>query len=192
MMNESPFQLRVSLVSGAQHEFVQDDGEVGARNLGRINPDTVFEDPVLVVHTPPSVTTFRTKEIVRLDFGGSNPPEWAHAPGVRSVQEMSSTEFDSELSRFHRDPTVLESAVDGEVVALIQLELEDGAVMHLRVETQAAPEALHARLFRDLLQRTHLLVRSGEHAILINPARVCSVTAVPGPSAIGYADLLAR
>lgn len=190
MTIESNLTFRVTLVSGVTFDFEQSDPEIARRDLSRLDPARLFREPVMVVSSKFRSSTFRTRDLLRIDVDAPVPESWLPDGPVDQVRELDPDEWASrleQLSGTEPEAPVLRSGAAVEIL----LELTDlyGRGYFFEVTTRAPAQVVQEKLMRRVFERG-VLVASTEHSCaVVNFNCISAVHAIPGPPPMDHRDL---
>jgi len=72
----SRLEIHVNLVDGSVSKFLQDDSDAIQKILDGFSPNTLFDQPYLIIETPTSVAIFPSKNIARIEIHLDKKPTW--------------------------------------------------------------------------------------------------------------------
>ena len=180
-------EIRVHLVSGAVHSFVQDDSDAIRRMLEMVSPQKLFQQRVIMVGGTQSVTGFPTTAVTRVDFVMEGLPAFYSAETVngshRELIVISEEEFLERLPAVKRnDVEGNPSAVAGLHTALGRIDLASGEPVFCEVHANAAQKLEQRVIVQHLFALPFLLASlQGNGVCAINMAQVARIVFHPGP-----------
>ncbi|MEO0477999.1 MAG: hypothetical protein AAF196_00825 [Planctomycetota bacterium] len=171
-------------------DFEQSDPEIARRDLSRLEPARLLREPVMVVSSKFRSSTFRTRDLLRIDVDAPVPESWLPDGPADQVRELEPDEWSSrldQLSDSEPEASVLRSGAAVEVL----LELTDlhGRGYFFELSTRAPAQVVQEKLMRRVFDRGFMLADSERSCAVINLNCFSVVHALPGPPPMDHRDL---
>jgi hypothetical protein len=170
-------EIRIHLCDGAVRSFRQDDPARQRAVLSRLDPQRVFDEPVLVIGDSGQLGTIRTAAVLRIEVRGPIPEEWSFGHGFDSITVVAEQDFlaDRTASESDRSPRTGDPYV-------VHAEVRDvcGGKTFLRVEGRVMPDAVRTNRLERMMQRPCMLARRDDReVVLMQLANVACFTVRP-------------
>lgn len=185
----SELDLRVHLLGGSVLELEQRTPAKARETLGHLNPQHIFDHPLITIAGDHQCTTLRTAFITSVEARFDGSVDWSYGPNLDQVDRISESEFTEAVSSGCRDESLLRSRPrkDGDPFeGYDRIELAGGRVVHLRVHGTTRPRAVQARAVTRFFEGPSVLARipsEGDQRAgyeILNPANMISVRFYPG------------
>jgi len=182
MAHSPALTITVHLANRCVHVYDQDPEEVVVENLARIEPERVFTDTTWTIGGPHHVSTFLTRQILRVELRSPHLPAWPFAAGLDEIRLVSFEDFESRANEVRRiEHSELQLADGGIYESLAVLEDSLGGQTPVRALGKSVPSAIRAKWLSHLLEGPCLHVRkSADTSILFNTANLAGVFSYPG------------
>lgn len=191
-MPEPYFRMTVHLASGHAATFRQlDDADV-RHNVPLIAPDSVFQNPVLIVAGAHRTTSFRTERIVRIEVETTENIQWTFARQLDECELLDEAAF-REAHAAQEDRSRDQKRLAGSRFQdLVELRDVCGEGYYVRIAGIVAPTAARIHVAEDIVQAPYLYARRNRTHVLFNTKNLASVALFPGPREVPYDALKAH
>jgi hypothetical protein len=174
--------VHVHLTSGRAIRFVQPDAAAARDLTGRVHPQRLFGQPLLLLTgAAGGLTAFPTGAVEQVDLLTDDAPAWTHPDDVLDVVELSPEASARGRARRERPADLY-----------AEFEMRSGRPVHLRVSfAPSSDDTGRGRVlsadrnlaFTHVFQRAVIWGRREEGGLfLLNPANVARLTAFPPDS----------
>ena len=185
------FRMRLFLVSGRVDEFYQSDEEQIRLNLPVIAPDSVFENPLLIVAGAHRTTTYRTAEILRIEVE-SERIMWTFSRQLEECELIGEAEFEVEHAKRRDMPRETKRIAGSKFRDLVEFHDVKGGVFHVRIAGVVPPSAARIHVTEAIAEDSYLYSRRNHTHVLFNTKNLVSIALFPGPPVVPYDSVKAH
>lgn len=193
-MNDSThfFRLRLHLASGRVASFEQSEEELIRHNLPSIAPDSVFQNPVLIIAGRNRTTSFRTERICRIEVDTSEKIMWTFARQLDECELLDAATFETEHAAQKDRPREEKRIAGKRFQELVEIRDVCAETFHIRIAGVVQPSAARVHVTESIVEASYIYARRNHTHVLFNPKNVTSVALFPGPREVPYDALKAH
>jgi len=187
-MNDCPqnLEIRVYKADGSIEKFIQTEAGPAQRILHEFRDGRIFDLEKIIIAGRRSLTSFPTRQVVRLDLVSEPPVQWIRPRGIVDAVELTGAEFQAlHQNPELRDPENQVKMLEDSVVGFLEIEMASQPPLFLALEWAPAPsadrpEAILCPFYPLPTPTLSFRMRTGGLAIL-NPFHLVRLTLFPAP-----------
>jgi hypothetical protein len=179
-------EIRIHKVDGSIERFIQSEAALIERILNEFQPARIFVREKIIIADSNSLTSFPTRQVVRIDLVSEPPFQLILPPGIVDAEELTETEWRARLQNAQPGNRLNQArAQDASVVVFLDVKMAGQQPLFLTLEVclellTDQPEAILYPLYPLATPALCFRMRSGGVAIL-NLVHLTRFTLFPAP-----------